>query len=228
MRLGGVEIEVVDGAAAAAGRAAELLAAVAREGGAVALSGGSTPRLAYVRAAELEPDWSRVDVWLGDERCVAPDDERANARLVHETLLAGVERQPHVHLVRTELEPDAAAARYDAALEGVELALALQGLGSDGHTASLFPDAPSLAVTGRRAVAADAGLAPWVPRVTMTLPFLASAAHVVFLAVGAEKAASARRAFLEAPSPTTPASLLRALSGRTTAILDAAAAADLG
>lgn len=225
MRVGDVEIEVVADAAAAAERAAGLLAAIAHAGGAVALSGGSTPRLAYARAAELAPDWSAVDVWLGDERCVAADDERANARLVAETLLEGVEAAPRVHLVRTELDPEAAAAAYDEALDGVQLTLALQGLGSDGHTASLFPNAPSLEVTRRRAVAADAGLAPWVPRVTMTLPFLASAEHVVFLAVGEDKAGPVRRAFAEAPSAATPASLLRAASGRTTAILDAAAAA---
>jgi 6-phosphogluconolactonase len=225
MRIGEVEIEIVADAAAAAERAAELLAAVAVTGGAVALSGGSSPRLAYARAAALAPDWSRVDVWLGDERCVPPDDERANARLVAETLLAAVTAPPRTHLVDTSLDPQAAAAAYDAALDGVELTLALCGLGSDGHTASLFPHARSLDETRRRAVAAEAGLAPWVPRVTMTLPFLATATHVVFLAVGEDKAGPARRALVEPPSPATPASLLRAASGRTTAVLDAAAAA---
>lgn len=226
MKVGDVEIEVVADAAEAAERAAELLAAIAHGcGGAVALSGGSTPRLAYARAAALAPDWSAVDVWLGDERCVPADDELANARLVAETLLAGVRMAPRVHLVRTELDPEAAAGAYDEALDGVRLTLALQGLGSDGHTASLFPNAPSLEETRRRAVAAEAGLTPWVPRVTMTLPFLASAAHVVFLAVGDDKAGPVRRAFAEAPSAATPASLLRAASGHTTAILDAAAAA---
>lgn len=226
MRIDDVEIEVVADAAAGAERAAEMLAGLARHGGAVAVSGGSTPRLAYTRAAALEPDWGKVDVWLGDERCVPPDDERSNALLLQETLLAGVTVQPRAHLVRTELDPEAAAA-YDAALEGVVLDLALQGLGSDGHTASLFPDASALTVTQRRAVAVDAGLAPWVPRVTMTLPFLAGAAHVVFLAIGADKAGPARRAFAESPSPSTPASLLRSRTGRTTAILDAAAAAEI-
>ena len=115
MRIGDVEIEVVADAAAAAERAAELLAAVATAGGAVALSGGSTPRRAYARAAELAPDWSAVDVWLGDERCVPPDDERANARLVMETLLAGVAAAPRGHLVRPQLEPGAGAAAFAAA-----------------------------------------------------------------------------------------------------------------
>lgn len=225
MRVGDVEIEVVADATAAAERAAALLARVAAAGGAVALCGGATPRAAYVRAAALTRDWSRVDVWLGDERCVRLDDERANARLVRETLVAGASSPPRLHLVRTALDPAAAADDYDARLERVELALALQGLGPDGHTASLFPDAASLAVAERRAVAADAGLAPWVPRVTMTLPFLATARRVVFLAVGAGKAEPARRAFAEPPSPATPASLLRAASGCTRAILDERAAA---
>ena len=73
--------------------------------------------------------------------------------------------------------------------------------------------------------AAEAGLEPWVPRVTMTLGLLSAAAHVVFLAVGAEKAAPARRAFAGPPSRSTPASLLRSRTGRTTVILDEAAAA---
>ncbi|MBM3679399.1 MAG: 6-phosphogluconolactonase [Actinobacteria bacterium] len=225
--LDGVEIVLVDDAEEAAAHAASLLAEAARAGATIALSGGSTPRRAYVLAAGLEPDWSGADVWLGDERCVPAEDERANARLLRETLLAGVERAPRVHLVPTELSPDEAALAYDRALAGVHLDVALQGLGGDGHTASLFPGAPSLEVTERRAVAADAGLEPWVPRVTMTLPFLASAAHVVFLAVGADKAEPARRAFVDPPSPETPASLLRSRSGRTTAILDRAAAARL-
>jgi 6-phosphogluconolactonase len=220
-----VEIIVVRDGETAAAAAADLLAEVARAGGAMALSGGSTPRRAYVLAAEREPDWSRAHVWLGDERCVPLDDERSNARLVHDTLLATVERAPHLHLVHTELPPDAAAAGYDDELTDVTLDLALQGIGSDGHTASLFPNAPSLAAGDRRSVTAEAGLEPWVPRVTMTLGFLAGAGHVVFLAVGADKAEPVRRALTDPPTAAIPASLLRSRTGRTTAILDEAAAA---
>ena len=104
------------------------------------------------------------------------------------------------------------------------LDLALNGLGPDGHTASLFTDAPSLAVRDARAVAAEAGLEPWVDQVTLTVPMLSAAEQVVFLAVGADKAEAARRAFADPPSPSTPASLVRSTRGRTVAILDRAAA----
>lgn len=218
-----VEPIVVETAEDAARAAAELLAVAARVGGHVALAGGSTPRRAYELAAAEEADWSGVDVWLGDERCVPPDDEFANARLVRESLLDRIVVQPRVHFVATELGPDGAAAAYDAELEGVQqLAFALLGLGPDGHTASLFPNAPSLDERVRRAVAAAPGLAPWVDRITLTIPVFAAASQVVFLAVGEDKADAVRRAFAEPPSPATPASLVRGVT--TVAILDRAAA----
>jgi 6-phosphogluconolactonase len=101
----------------------------------------------------------------------------------------------------------------------------LLGLGTDGHTASLFPNAPALEVRDRLAVAAAPGLEPLVERVTMTIPALEAAGQVVFLAIGADKADPARRAFAEPPSRATPASLVRSAAGTTTAILDVSAAA---
>jgi 6-phosphogluconolactonase len=223
-----VEFVVAEDAEAAALEAARRLADVARRGGAVALAGGSTPRRAYELAASLEPDWSRrAEVWLGDERCVPPDDVRSNLRLVRESLLDHLEGLPVVHPVRTELAPEDAAAAYAEGLRGTTLALVLLGLGTDGHTASLFPRAPSLDERQALAVAAPAALDPWVERVTLTIPALSAAREVVFLAVGPDKAEAARRAFAEPASPETPASLVRATSGRTTAILDRAAAAHL-
>lgn len=222
-----VELVFARDADDAARLTAERLVDVARGGGHVALSGGSTPRRAYELAAKLEPDWSSVEVWLGDERCVPADDERSNVRLVRETLAARAARAPRLRPVDTTLAPEDAAAAYDAALGGVSLALALQGLGPDGHTASLFPDAPSLDEREARAIAAPAGLEPWVERVTMTVPMLCSATEVVFLVTGEPKADAARRAFAEPPSPATPASLVRSRTGRTLAILDPPAAAQL-
>lgn len=207
--------------------AAEMIASAVGRGGHVALSGGSTPRPAYELAARLEPDWSRVHVWLGDERCVPPDDERANVRLVRETL-ASASHPPVVHPVDTALSPGEAATRYGAELREVTLDLALQGLGTDGHTASLFPEAPSLLEESALAVSAAAGLEPWVDRVTMTIPMLSSAREVVFLVLGERKADAVRRAFVDGPSAATPASLVRSRSGKTIAILDPAAAAATG
>jgi 6-phosphogluconolactonase len=203
--------------------AAGWLVRAASSGGHVGLSGGSTPRAAYELAAELLPDWTGADVWLCDERVVPLDDERSNFRLVQESVLTRVRGTPVVHAVETDLGAEAAAARYDEELRDVTLDLALLGIGVDGHTASLFPNAPGLEERERRAIAAEPGLEPLVPRVTMTPPVFARAHLVLYLAVGEEKAEPVRRAFAETPSPATPASLIR---GRETmAILDPAAAA---
>jgi 6-phosphogluconolactonase len=219
-----VELVVADDPARAA--AAELVTA-ARDGGHLALAGGSTPRRAYELAAGLEGDWSRADVWWGDERCVPPDDERSNYRLVREALLDRIERRPTVHRIEAERGPDGAADAYDRDLAGVALDLALLGLGPDGHTASLFPNAPALGERARRAVAAEPGLEPRVPRVTITIPVFENAALVLFLVVGADKAEAVERAFAGAPDRATPASLVRSRRGRTVALLDPAAAARL-
>jgi 6-phosphogluconolactonase len=213
------ELRVVDDVAEAA---AEVLAEAARAGGHVALSGGGTVGRAYGRAAELAPDWGSVEVWWGDDRAVPPDDPDSNYRLVREHLLDRLEVQPVVHRIHGELGPDAAALRYDRELDGTVLDLALNGIGPDGHTASLYPFAPALEERERRVVAVEAGLEPWVPRVTMTPPVFAQAALLVYVVEGEAKAEAVRRAFGEAPSPATPASLIR--GRRTVAILDPAAA----
>jgi 6-phosphogluconolactonase len=175
--------------------------------------------------AVLRPDWNGIDLWWIDERCVPPADGNSNYRLIREALLDGLAREPEVHRVRGELPPDEAADDYDAALNGVTLDFALMGIGPDGHTASLFPNAPTLDVTDRRAVAAEAGMEPLVPRVTMTRPFLAAAGEMVYLVTGEKKAEAVERAFAQPPSPATPSSLVR--GRRTVAILDRAAATRL-
>lgn len=230
---------MVPDAEAAAAHAARELAAAARAGLEIALCGGSTPRRAYELAAALEPDWSGAGVWFGDERAVPPADPRSNYRLAREALLDRLERPPReVHRIRGELGAAAAAAELDAALAGVELGLVLLGLGGDGHTASLFPGKASVAERGRRAVAAEPGLEPWVERVTLTVPALCAARRVVFLVTGAGKAEAAALAFgrddgdaveraddAAAPGRQVPAALVRSAAGATVAVLDAAAAA---
>ena len=219
-----VELVVTPDAAAAAAAAATLLAEVAAADGSVVLAGGATPRRAYELAAASHSDWGGVDVWFGDDRCVPADDPLSNQLLVREALLERLVGVPTVHPIATDRPAAEAAAAYDAALQGEQLDLVLLGLGSDGHTASLFPDAPTLDVRNRLAVEAAPALAPFVERVTLTIPALESGARVVFLAVGEEKAAAARRAFGEEPSRTTPASLVRSRDGTTIVILDRAAA----
>jgi 6-phosphogluconolactonase len=154
---------------------------------------------------------------------VPPDDERSNYLLVRRTLLDRVETG-EVHRILGELGGEEAAARYHDELEGVQLGLALQGIGPDGHTASLFPNAPALEERERRAVAVPN---VDVERVTMTLPMLSAAKEVVFLVLGESKADATRKAFAEEPSPETPASLLRSQDGETIVLLDRAAAAEL-
>ena len=220
-----VELIVLDDERAAAQAAGELLAEAARAGGHIALSGGKTPQHAYRTAARLEPDWSRAELWWGDERCVPPDDDRSNYLLARRTLLDNLRKPPDdVHRIRGELDPDEAAAEYDAALRGVRLALNLLGIGPDGHTASLFPKAPGLGEEERLAIAAEPGLDPKVDRVTMTPPMLRNADLVLFLVAGEEKAEAAARAFAGPESRATPASMIRSTGGRTVAILDRAAA----
>jgi 6-phosphogluconolactonase len=203
--------------------AAGWVARAVGAGGHIGLSGGSTPRGVYELAAQLEPNWANAVVWLCDERVVARDDERSNFRLVQESVLTRVEAVPRVQAVETELGAEQAAARYDEALRGVTLDLGVMGIGPDGHTASLFPNAPGLAERERRAIAAEPGLEPWVARVTMTPPVFAAARLLVYVVAGKEKAEAVKRSFGDEPSPETPASLIR---GRETiAILDPAAAA---
>src|SRR5215210_7677045 len=100
-----LDLIVLDSPEAAARRAGELLAETARGGGHIALSGGKSPELAHETAAILEPDWSGVELWWGDERCVPPDDERSNFAMAKRTLLDKLEIQPTVHRIRGELEP---------------------------------------------------------------------------------------------------------------------------
>jgi 6-phosphogluconolactonase len=222
-----VELVVYPDAEAAARAAAERLVDAVRAGGAIALSGGSTPRRSFEIAAQLEPSWTKATAWWGDERCVPPHDARSNYRLAREALLDRIARPPEVHRIRGELPAEEAAAAYEEELGDLRLDLALMGIGPDGHTASLFPGAPTLDEQVRRVVAAKPGLEPWVDRVTLTLPALSSSREVLFLVTGESKADAARRAFAEEPSRDVPSSLLRSSEGRTVAILDAAAARDL-
>jgi 6-phosphogluconolactonase len=207
---------------------ADELAAAARAGLAIVLTGGDSPGRAYELAAEREPDWSSAALWWGDERCVPPEDERSNFRLARERLLEALSAPPReARRIRGELGAEAAAAEYDATLEGARLDFVLLGLGPDGHAASLYPNQPTLDERARRAIPAEAKLEPYVERVTMTLPVLCSAREVVFIVTGESKADAVERAFAQPPGPATPASLIRSAEGRTLLVADAAATARL-
>lgn len=222
--MSGVDIRVFDTAGEVQEASAAELAEAARAGAHIALSGGSVTN-SFARAAELAPDWSSTEVWWGDERCVPEDDPRSNYRLARENLLERITGAPReVHRIRGELAPEAAAALYDDEVADVTLGLAFQGIGPDAHTASLFPDDPALGERDRRAVPV---YREDVDRVTLTIPVLCAAETVLFVAVGESKADAIRRVFAEPPSPEAPASLVRSEPGRTVALLDRAAAAQL-
>jgi 6-phosphogluconolactonase len=231
-----LEIEVVEDPARAC--SAMLLSAVLG-GGDVVLTGGSTPRPAYEELAHairtVDHDLRDTTLWFSDERCVPPDDELSNYRLVKQSLLdplADLPR-PAVRRIRGELGPDEGAEAYQRELDEAgepEFTLVLLGLGPDGHIASMFPDQPSLSERSRLVVGVEeAGLEPFVPRVTLTLPALANAEHVVFLVTGEGKADAVAAAFgpRSNPDPHVPASMLVPLAKQLTVLLDSAAAARL-
>ncbi len=232
-----LEIEVVDDP----GRACSaMLVGVAAGGGHIVLTGGSTPRAAYGEFVDAVDavgiDASACTMWFGDERCVPPEDERSNYSMANEAMFSrlGDARLPTIHRVKGELGPDAGAEDYERVLNEAgspRFDLVLLGIGSDGHCASLFPDQSSLGERSRAVVGVpEAGLEPFVPRVSMTLPRLANARQVVFLATGSSKADAVAAAFGPdaRPDPHVPSSLLVPLAKEITVLLDQAAAARLG
>jgi 6-phosphogluconolactonase len=213
------QVEVTDDPA---GAAVELLAGAS---GHVVLTGGSTPRAAYERTAARRPDWSGVDIWFTDERCVPPDHEHSNFRMVSEALIERVEGAT-VHRMPGELGPHEGAAAYDREVaEGAPEAfdLMLIGLGADAHICSLFPGDDALGERERRAVGVETpGMAPLVPRITLTLPVVNASRQVAFLVTGEDKAEAVARTFSGHPDPRAPGSLVEAPAR---VLLDHAAAA---
>jgi 6-phosphogluconolactonase len=193
----------------------------------VALSGGETPRPLYERiTASSGLDWAAVDVFWADERCVPPTDPRSNYGTVREALLDRVAiPEDRIHRIAGELDPLAAADAYEVELRRVvgadsRLDLILLGIGADGHTASLFPRHQALTEVERWIVPVHASAEPpW--RVTMTLPLINAARHVLFLVTGAEKAEAVRDLVDGKP---LPAAMVRPTDGDLTFLVDAEAA----
>ena len=216
-----------------------MMVSAALGGAEIVLAGGSTPKAAnenFVEAVKtVGLDLRRIVFWLGDERCVAPDDERSNYRMITESLiepLAGM-TEVDVRRIKGELGPDAAADDYEHQLRCAgppRFDLVLLGIGADGHTASMFPDQPSVSERSRLVVGvAEAGLEPFVPRVTLTIPALTSARQVVVLATGESKAAAIAAAFGPGAiaDPHVPSSMLVPQGVRLTVLVDTAAASGL-
>jgi 6-phosphogluconolactonase len=216
------DLQVLDDPA----EAAAALLAVAH--GHVVVTGGSTPRRAYELVAERRPDWSGVEIWFTDERCVAPDHEHSNFRMVDAALLSKI-HGARVHRMPGELGPGEGAAAYEREIDEHGPAgpfdLILVGLGADAHICSLFPSDEALAERERRVVGVETpGMAPLVSRITLTLPVVSTTSRAVFLVTGEEKATAAARVFSGRPDPRYPGSLV---DGPVTVLLDRAAAAGL-
>ncbi|HVH63022.1 MAG TPA: 6-phosphogluconolactonase [Candidatus Dormibacteraeota bacterium] len=190
-----------DVAAEAAGRIARELQRGART---LVLAGGTTPKRTFELLADQEVAWGRVAVLFGDERCVPWNDPESNYLMAKEALLDRV-GPATVYRMPGELGPDHGAIEYEKMVAPLlPLDLVILGVGEDGHTASLFPGHPGLKATGTVIGIHDSPKPP-PERITLTLPVLQSAKHVVMLATGAGKAdavAKAKRG--EVPSGMIP------------------------
>jgi 6-phosphogluconolactonase len=195
------------------------------------LSGGPTARRCYeLLAAASEGgriDWSVVDVYVGDERYVPPDDEDANQRLIREALLERVGPVGGYHPMPTTEPIEQCVATYQRVMAdlvtGPGIDVIHLGLGPDGHTASLFPNAPTLdAEPGVLVLATEDpnGRNPH-PRLTLTLPAINSARLAVFTVAGASKAEAVGRLSRGEDLPAA-----RVHAGHTVWLVDGPARAD--
>jgi len=203
---------------------------------AVALSGGSTPRPMH-RMLHEEPyfsiiPWNRTHIFWVDERCVPADDLASNYGAARADLLDRVPVLPdQVHPMPMDLPPRAGATAYQKELvrffqsppsEIPVFDLICLGIGTDGHTASLFPGQGALRERERLVVPVRGG-DPLVDRLTMTLPLLNNAGEIVFLVSGKKKA-PILRSILEGAPMQYPAQMIRPVHGRLTWLLDREAA----
>ena len=197
----------------------------------IALAGGSTPKVAYEQLGgphSGDVSWGRVALYFGDERCVAPTDPQSNYRMVKETLLDPLQAkglQPgRVERMEGELDPDEAAGRYAAKVEGITFDLVMLGMGPDGHTASLFPGAAEL---GKHGVAL-ATEAPHlgVRRLTLGYDKINAARMVLVTVTGADKAAALAQA-VDGPTGAVPLRDVRPTQGNLVIVCDRAAASRL-
>ena len=205
-----------------------------------ALSGGLTPRLLYQilagRALLGRIEWKNVQLFQVDERCVPPDHPDSNYRMIREALLDSGDIPPEnfhrMQAERADLEQAAQDYAHELArvLEPYDgqrprLDIVFLGMGPDGHTASLFPGTAALeeqSVWVRSNHVERLGMS----RLTMTLPLLNAAAHVIFLVAGADKAETLRKV-LEGPPGQLPAQRIQPYDGSLSWFLDEAAARKL-
>jgi 6-phosphogluconolactonase len=231
-------IAVADPKAQAQAAAERLIARIAANSGRVAicLSGGSSPKqlfeLLATDAYRARIPWDRVHWFVGDERFVPADDHRNNMRMARQAFLDKCAPAANVHPISTDTATPAESARhYESELKSFYGAneldparplfdLVMLGVGPDGHTASLFPGYPAVDETRRWVTEVpEAHVEPFVPRVTLTLPVLASCREMMFEASGSGKRAILARVFA---GEDLPANRARS-QGETVWLLDQAA-----
>jgi 6-phosphogluconolactonase len=207
-------IVVADPAAQATAAAERILARINANSGRVAIcmSGGSSPKLLFellaTDAYRSKIPWDRVHWFIGDERFVPHVDPRNNMAMARKAFLDQCAPGANVHPIPVDsANPGEAARRYEAKLKSFYGAdqldpakplfdVVLLGVGPDGHTASLFPGYPAVEETTRWVTEVPkANVEPFVPRVSLTLPALASCREMLFEASGAAKRAILTRVF---------------------------------
>ena len=201
----------------------------------VALSGGRTPIDFYtmLSASKNRLLWKKTHIFLVDERFVPPSHKESNYCLIQEHLLKAIDIQKgNIHPVQTEEATlEMAAEKYEEeirnffGIEGEripEFDLIMLGIGEDGHTASLFPGAPSLMEEKRVAIPVITEKAPH-KRISLTLPVLANAQRIMFLVTGSEKSGIVREIVEESES-RLPASLVRRMARSVYLVIDEGAA----
>lgn len=238
------EIIIVSDPEALARLGARLFALLAREAitsrgrFTAALSGGSTPRVMYRLLAgepyRSEVPWEQVHLFWGDERCVPPDDPESNYHQAEEALIGRVPiPAENVHRIQGELPPEQAVRAYGGALEDffcgprVRFDLMLLGLGSDGHTASLFPGSTALEEATRLVAAVEAQYEDRPAcRVTLTLPAINTSRQILFMVSGRSKAGIVHEVLSE-PQDLLPAQRVHPTAGKLSWLIDEAAASRL-
>lgn len=212
----------------AAERIARVLGDAPGERVSLGLAGGSTPAATYRQLRDIPTRWDRVDAWLADERWVPHNHSDSNGQMAAGLLLDHVDVRFHRPRWAPWLEPAESAAHYEATLRSIHQPnvgpdLVLLGIGTDGHTASLFPGTRALA-EGRRWFVANEVPHLDNARLTCTLPFLQKAQRVFFLVAGSEKADVLSRIVA---GEELPATLVSKTVPDTTWLIDRPAASKL-
>ncbi|MBN2665260.1 MAG: 6-phosphogluconolactonase [Bacteroidales bacterium] len=239
-----IDIKIFRSAEESASSLADELAGLINKSGkdrhlAIALSGGSTPKLLFQALAERHQDsvdWRKVNLFWVDERCVPPDDSESNYGMTRDALLEKIALPPgNVHRIRGEEDPDSEAVRYSEVIErSVDrkndlpfFDVVLLGLGDDGHTASIFPGNAYLFEASETCLVA---VNPYSgqKRITITGRIINNAAMVIFLVSGKKKAEIVNKIMCGGEKTEYPAEYVKPVDGRTIWYLDEDAASLTG